>query len=462
MYIERQENQLVRRLAKLVRENQDLCLELKDLREKYEELLIRNEAYERIVENFQLPADSEDKLPDKTVSLKFNMATVIFADIHGFKGIYPAMDAEVLMDQLDYIMMQFDEIRQKYNLEKIKTIGDSYMCAGGIPNKNITNPIEVVLAAFEMLQLVNKQSEKNHIWETRLAVHTGSVTAFVSGKNKVTYEIKGDTVNISSRMESSGKNGLLIISVMTYELVKEFFTCEFYGKLPVKYKGLLDLFQVTGIRPELSENRKGLVPNHQFMTKFALIQFHDLQENILDKMERELPPDLHYHNIKHTVDVVTEVELIGWAEGISDDDLLLLKTAALFHDMGHIRSYTEHEHYSTVLAREILPAFNYSTEQIDKISEIIMATKLPPNPQNKLQQIICDADLDYLGRSDFIPVSNTLFEELKNRNLVGTLNEWNKKQITFISNHQYFTDTARKLREINKQNQIERIRQITL
>lgn len=460
--MEHHENQLVRRLAKLVRENQELSLELKDLREKYEELLIRNESYEKIVESFQLPVDLEDKLPDKTVSLKFNMATVIFADIHGFKGIDPAMNTEVLMDQLDYIMMQFDEIRQKYNLEKIKTIGDSFMCAGGIPNKNITNPIEVVLAAFEMLQLVNKQSEKNHIWETRLAVHTGPVTAFVSGKNKVTYEIKGDTVNISSRMESSGKNGVLIISVMTYELVKEFFTCGFYGKLPVKYKGLLDLFQITGIRPELSENGKGLVPNQQFMTKFALIQFHDLQEIILDKMERELPQDLHYHNIKHTVDVVTEVELIGWAEGISDDDLLLLKTAALFHDMGHIRSYTEHEHYSTIFARELLPAFNYSTEQIDKICEIIMSTKLPPNPQNKLQQIICDADLDYLGRSDFIPVSNTLFEELKNRSLVGTLNEWNKKQITFISNHQYFTDTARKLREINKQNQIERIRQITV
>ncbi len=455
-----QENQLVHRLAKLVKENQGLSHELKNLRERYQALLKKNEAYEKMVNKFILPDEQEDNSIDKPVSLKFNMVTVMFADIHGFKEIKPDMNAELLIDQLDHILLQFDEISLKYNLEKIKTIGDSYMCAGGIPNKNITNPIEVVLAAFEMLQLVKNISDQQNIWEVRLAVHTGPVTAFINGKNKVNYDIKGDTVNISSRIESSGRNGSLIISVMTYELIKEFFNCEFYGKLPVKYKGLLDLFQITGIKPELSINGKGFVPNHQFNTKLALIQFHDIQEIILDKLERELPPDLPYHSVKHTVDVVTEVELIGWAESISDDDLLLLKTAALFHDIGHIRSYTEHEYYSTVLAKEILPEFNYNEDQIERICEIIMSTKLPPNPKSLLQEIICDADLDYLGRSDFIPVSNNLYEELKNRNLVGSLNEWNKKQIDFISKHQYFTNTARKLREINKQNQIERIRQL--
>jgi class 3 adenylate cyclase/predicted metal-dependent HD superfamily phosphohydrolase len=455
-----QENQLLQRLAKLVKENLELSQELKHLRERYEALLLKNEAYERVVKKFELTHDVEEKSSEKTPSHKFNMVTVMFADIHGFKEIKPEMDAEQLIDQLDHILLQFDEISKKYSLEKIKTIGDSYMCAGGIPYKNITNPIEVVLAAFEMLHLVKENSKKNHIWEVRLAVHTGPVTASVSGKNKINYEIKGDTVNISSRIESSGKNGFLIISAMTYELVKEFFNCEFHAKMPVKYKGLLDLYQITGIKHELSIDSKGLVPNKQFYTKFALIQFHDLQEIILDMMEKELPRDLHYHSIKHTVDVVTEVELIGWAEGISDDDLLLLKTAALFHDVGHIKSYTEHEYYSTVFAREILPAYKYSPVQIEKICDIIMSTKLPPKPQSLLQEIICDADLDYLGRSDFVPVSNTLYEELKNRSLVGTIDEWNRKQIDFISNHQYFTGTARKLREINKQNQIERINKL--
>jgi class 3 adenylate cyclase len=455
-----QENQLVLRIAKLVKQNQELSKELKILRERYEALILRNEAYEQLVNNFNVGVEPDEKNHDKSSSIKFNMVTVMFADIHGFKDITPHMDAELLIDRLDQIKFRFDEISAKYNLEKIKTIGDSYMSAGGIPDKNITNPIEVVLSAFEMLQLVKQPENADHIWEVRLAVHTGPVNAFVNGKNKISYEIKGDTVNIASRIESSGKNGSLIISVMTYELIKEFFDCEFYGKLPVKYKGLLDLYTITGIKPELSIEGKGFKPNHLFRTKFALIRFHDLQEVILDKLEKELPDDLHYHNVKHTVDVVTEVELIGWAEGVNDDDLLILKTAALFHDVGHTRSYTDHEYHSTVIARELLPQYNYTTEQIDRVCDIVMSTKLPPTPQCRLQEIICDADLDYLGRSDFIPVSNTLYKELKNRNLIGSLDDWNRIQIEFISNHQYFTSTARKLREINKQNQIERIKSL--
>jgi adenylate cyclase len=158
--------------------------------------------------------------------------------------------------------------------------------------------------------------------------------------------------------------------------------------------------------------------------------------------------------------VVTEVELIGWGEGCSDEEILLLKTAGLFHDVGHTVAYDNHEFYGTEIARDMLPKFNYSKEQIDKICEIIMSTKLPPRPTNLLENIICDSDLDYLGRSDFIPVSNTLYEELKAQNKIGTLNDWNKLQVKFISGHQYFTKTALSLREVNKQLQIERIQSL--
>jgi len=135
----------------------------------------------------------------------------------------------------------------------------------------------------------------------------------------------------------------------------------------------------------------------------------------------------------------------------------LLKTAALFHDVGHTVEYDNHEYHGTVIAREMLPKYGYSEDQIDRICEIIMATKLPPNPKNLLEEIICDADLDYLGRTDFIPVSNTLYKELHEQNKIGSLNQWNKLQVKFISGHQYFTKTARSLREVNKQKQIERI-----
>jgi adenylate cyclase len=247
---------------------------------------------------------------------------------------------------------------------------------------------------------------------------------------------------------------------MAYELVKEFFACEYFGTLPVKYKDDLQMFIVNGLKPELSVNSNGIIPNESFRIKLGLIQFTDIQEIILDKLEKELPDYLCYHNVRHTVDVVTEAELIGWGEGCSDEEILLLKTAGLFHDAGHTVAYDNHEFYGTRLAAEMLPKYNYSPKQVERICSLIMSTKLPPRPADLLECIICDSDLDYLGRSDFIPVSNTLYEELKAQNKISSLNDWNKLQVKFISGHQYFTETARNLREVNKKLQIERIRSL--
>jgi hypothetical protein len=309
---------------------------------------------------------------------------------------------------------------------------------------------------------MRKRGECKRFWELKIGIHTGAVTANISGKKKINYDIKGDTVNTASRIETVSEDGMILISVMTYELVKEFFDCEYFGKLPVKYKGDLQMYRVKGLKSEFSVDGKGNLPNDAFRIKFGLIQFTDIQEIILDKLERELPDYLYYHNVKHTVDVVTEVELIGWAEGCTDEEILLLKTAGLFHDAGHTVAYDDHEYHGTVIAREMLPGYNYSQEQIERICGIIMSTRLPPKPTNLLEEIICDSDLDYLGRSDFIPVSNSLFEELKAQNKMGSLDDWNKIQVRFISGHQYFTRTARSLREVNKQLQIERIQsQIT-
>jgi adenylate cyclase len=203
-----------------------------------------------------------------------------------------------------------------------------------------------------------------------------------------------------------------------------------------------------------------LVPNDMFGTKFKLIQFTDIQEIILDRLEVDLPKYLYYHNVKHTVDVVTEVELIGWAEGCTDDEILLLKTAGLLHDAGHIIGYDKHENHGCDMAKEFLPQYGYTEEQIEKICQIIMATQMPPKPETLLEKIICDADLDYLGRSDMIPVSNTLYKELNEQDKIGTYNDWNKLQVKFLSSHQYFTQTARSLREVNKQKQIERVEKL--
>jgi len=458
-----QNKELVKRIAKLANQNKELIQQYVLLQNHYEKLLEENEQLKKHLEGVQPAQLNKSHDVEEVRTLRFKMATVLFANIHGFSKIAENTNSQALMDQLDSIMFTFDCIVQKYKIEKIKTIGDSLMCAGGIPVKNITNPVQVVMAALEMQQFLNtlqSQGNTDRIWELRMGIHTGPVMATIFGQKKVNYELKGDSVNIATRMESSAEIGNIVISVNTFELVKEFFVCEVYGKMPVKYVGDLEMYVVKGLKPELSVDGKGIVPDNNFWTRYGLIQFTDMQEFVLDKMEKELPKYLYYHNVKHTVDVATEVELIGWGEGVTDEEILILKTAGLFHDAGHTIAYDNHEFYGTQLARELLPGYGYTKEQIDRICEIIMATKLPPKPKNLLEKIICDADLDYLGRIDFIPVSNTLYKELKEQNKVGTLNDWNKLQLKFISGHQYFTKTAQNLREVNKQKQIERISEL--
>ena len=458
--------ELVKRIARLAKQNQELEEHIKKLEKMNEELIRDNNKIKVLYERISPEGPKEFGEGEKRVrSLKFNMATVLFADIHGFSRLVEGMDSSSVMDELDEINVEFEAIVNKFKIEKIKTIGDTYMCAGGIPVKNITNPVDVVMAAIEMRNFlekyeIEKRGMNNRIWDLKVGIHSGPVTAAISGRKKINYDIKGDTVNTASRIEAVSDSGMILISVMTYELVKEFFNCEYSGKLPVKYTDDLQMYKVKGLKPEFSVNGEGVVPNESFRIKFGLIQFTDIQEIILDKLEMDLPGYLFYHNVKHTVDVVTEVELIGWAEGCSDEEILLLKTAALFHDAGHIVAYDNHEFYGTQIAKEILPGFNYTPDQIERICSIILSTKLPPKPTNILENIICDSDLDYLGRSDFIPVSNTLYEELKAQNKMGSLNDWNKIQVKFISGHQYFTKTARSLREVNKKLQIERIQSL--
>jgi len=457
----RSKDQLLKRIARLARQNKELDESVKKLEREKERLLEINEKYRLLIERQELPG-AKPQAEEK--SIRYNMVTVLFADIHGFSKLVENMESDRVMDELDEIFFEFDRIIGKYHVEKIRTIGDTIMCAGGIPSKNITNPVEVVMAAVELRHFLKEYETRKRggerIWNLKIGIHTGPVTATISGKTRVSYDIKGRAVNTASRIEAVAENESIIISVMTYELIKEFFICDFYGKLPVKYTGSVQMYRVHGLLPALSVDGLGFRPNEAFRIKFGLIQFTDIQELILDRLERELPEFLFYHNVKHTVDVVTEVELIGWAEGCSDEEILLLKTAALFHDAGHAVSYDDHEYQGTLLAQEMLPAYGYSDEQIERICGVIMSTKLPPRPSNILEQIICDADLDYLGRSDFIPVSNTLFEELKAQDKITNLNDWNKMQVKFISGHQYFTATARSLREVNKKLQIERIKSL--
>ena len=174
-----QNEELLKRIAKLVKQNQELI-------EHHERLTKDNDKLQAKIENFKaILADMKDKgaeidesIIDRPRALKFKMATVLFANIHGFSRIEDGMDSEKLMDELDQVLWQFDELLKTYNIHKIKTIGDSYMCAGGIPVKNITNPVQVVLAALLMQQYLNELEKTGksgeHIWELKIGIHTGS------------------------------------------------------------------------------------------------------------------------------------------------------------------------------------------------------------------------------------------------------------------------------------------------
>jgi adenylate cyclase len=401
----------------------------------------------------------------KKKSKKYQKVTVLFADIQGFTRIVEQLNPEMLIDELDQFFLHFDEIVEKYGIEKIKTIGDAYMCAGGLPLKNSTNPIEVVLAAIEMQQFMDemrriKMIEHKEYWELRIGIQTGPVISGMIGRKKISFDIWGDTVNIASRMESSGTAGKINISGTTWQLVKEFFEAEYRGKMPVKYKGETDMYFIKGIIPKLSVDGEGRQPNELFRTRLQLIRFGDMEEAVLNRLENELSHELSYHNMKHTIDVVTQAELIGRGEQISEEEMLLIKSAALFHDTGYLIDYENHEENSIELSREVLGMYGFLDDQIEEISQLINVTRKNATPRSHLEAIIKDADLDYLGRSDFIPVSQNLYKELQTFNGKMSLEKWNKKQINFIANHKYYTNTAKTLREEEKEHQLQTLREL--
>ena len=400
---------------------------------------------------------------------KYKKVTVLFADIQGFTRIVEHMNPEILIDELDKFFFHFDIVVEKYGIEKIKTIGDAYMCAGGLPQKNNTNPVEVVMAAIEMQQYMKSAKHKitdnesgMDFWELRIGIHTGPVISGVIGQKKLSFDIWGDTVNIASRMESSGVAGEINMTGVTYHLTKEFFIHEYRGKMPIKYKGETDMYFVKGIKPELSVDGKGEVPNEMFFIKLQHIRYNDVEEFVLNKLETELPAGMHYHNINHTKDVITRVEILARSENVTEEDLLLLKTAALLHDVGFIISYAGHEDNSIDFARELLPKYKYSDEQIKRIISLIDVTRVDAIPINILEMIIKDADLDYLGRSDFVPISENLFKEIITHGIQLSIEEWNKLQYEFISNHTFYTESAKKLRQVNKEGQLQKLKELVL
>jgi len=172
------------------------------------------------------------------------------------------------------------------------------------------------------------------------------------------------------------------------------------------------------------------------------MRFEDVRTFLLNKLESELPTDLNYHNVDHTKDVLAACEELAAMENVSRRNLTLLRTAALFHDSGYLNTYDGHEEASCQLATALLPDFDYSADEIGEICQLIRATQMPQTPIDKTAEILCDADLYYLGTNDYTENAEDLFLEMQSVGIIGHRTEWMEKQIHFLENHKYFTQSA--------------------
>jgi histidine kinase len=234
--------------------------ELKQERDKSEDLLLNI-----------LPKEVAKELKENGLvkPLYYESVSVMFTDLKGFTKVAESMTVENLVKELDASFHYIDDIVTKYGLEKIKTIGDSYMCAGGLPEKNRTHVIDASLTALEIQYTMEQAKELKKemglpFWELRLGIHTGPVIAGVVGKKKFAFDIWGDTVNTASRMESSGEPGKINISKEVYEQIKDLFDCEYRGKLNAKNKGEIEMYFVHGLKSEYCNGDDRKTPNEVF------------------------------------------------------------------------------------------------------------------------------------------------------------------------------------------------------
>lgn len=425
----------------------------RELAEKNQIIESERERSENLLLNILPEATATElKMHGKAQAKQYESVTVLFTDFKSFTQIAEKLPPEDLVAELDECFREFDRITGLHGVEKIKTIGDAYMCAGGLPLSNATHPVDVVSVAIDMLAFMEKHAEKRRekglpVFEIRIGIHTGPVVAGIVGSRKFAYDIWGDTVNVASRMESSGQPGKINISSKTYEMVKDHFRCSPRGKVQAKNKGELEMYFVEG-RPSYTATPNQL----EYLSK---IDWTRLQDFVQTMLKTKLPPHLTYHTPGHTKDVLRVTQELSRLERIDPYNSRLLEAAALFHDTGFTITPTEHEEKSCVLAKTHLPNYGFDNESIEKICGMIMATRIPQTPKSHLECILCDADLDYLGRDDYEPIAETLRKEWASGGFEMDDKAWNELQTRFLKNHHYFTTSANLRRAEGKARRLQ-------
>lgn len=194
----------------------------------------------------------------------------------------------------------------------------------------------------------------------------------------------------------------------------------------------------------------------------AIRNFYDaMLDPICNRLMVEIPGDYKYHSLRHTLDVIEEAVRIGQSEGLNEYDLTLLKIAALFHDTGYILSRKEHEQAGCGIFREAAQGYRLAEEDMKIVEGCIMATRIPQSPQSHIEMILCDADLDYLGRDDFAPIAELLFEELLSCGEIESRKQWNEIQVRFLSKQHFHTEYAKQNRTRQLQQNLDFVKGLT-
>lgn len=247
------------RLEKTKDELNDALEELEYVREEHQELL-HNIFPEKIAE--QLIAFN------KVSPELYDDVSILFTDFTGFSKSITELDPEEFIEKLSHYFDSFDSFSEEYDVEKIKTVGDSYMAVGGLPERNETHPVDTALTALRILKFTREQQENKEDWNIRIGINTGNVLVGVIGKKRFAYDVWGSSVNLASRMEETANTNSINISEHTYERIRDFFECESRGKIDIKNMGTVPMYFLQRIKPELSEDEEGYIPNRDFAKKY--------------------------------------------------------------------------------------------------------------------------------------------------------------------------------------------------
>jgi len=405
-------------------------------------------------------------LHNKYTPKRVEQGVVLFTDFVNFSARAKRTKPLKLVKTLEYYFNAFDEITDRYKLEKIKTIGDAYMALAGVTESEPEPAIRACLAAIEIRDFMRNERDVNNAfssecWEIRIGLHMGPLVAGIIGSSKMSFDIWGDTVNIAARTEAASAPGTILITKTIASEIDQLFEIESKGMMDIhKRGGRIATYSLNKLKNDSSLYGNGRVANSAIRKKCGLstIDFQRMREDILMRMRALMPDTIVYHDVRHTLNVEKSAIRYAQLEGINHHDLQLLQTAALYHDSGYLFEYQTNEEYAVQLAQKQLPKFGYSADEIHVVTKIIRATE-SSEPQTVLEKIMCDADHDYLGRPDYYTIATKLREELKNQGRTFTEYDWLNFQLNYLSNvHRYHTDTAKNIRLSGKQLRIAELR----